>query len=171
MSSAALRAGGHVRPGKTVFERRVVLCGSMTFAREMDEIARRLHAAGVHAITPDDIDLAMEYRTQDDYVQFKRSVSRVHISKVRDPRTLGILVVNYDKHGIPSYIGPNTFAEIAIAFADRKRIFVLNGMPKAYSDELLAWGAKDLRGDLRPLTQEYLQVCVREPPQGRLPWS
>jgi hypothetical protein len=171
MPSAALQAGAHLRPEKTGFERRVVLCGSMTFAREMDEIARRLHAAGVQAIPPRDIDLAAEYRNQDDYAHFKRFVSRAHISKVRDPRTLGILVANYDKHGVPSYIGPNTFAEIAIAFADCKRIFLLNGMPREYSDELLAWGAEDLRGDLRPLTEEYLKVCVRDRPQFRLPWS
>lgn len=143
----------------------------MTFAKEMDEIARKLHAVGVHAVIPRDLDFAAEYRNEDDYGHFKRSVSRAHIAKVRDPRTIGILVANYDKDGVPAYIGPNTFAEIAVAFADHKLIFLLNGMPKVYSDELLAWGAKDLRGDLRPLTQEYLQACVRDRPQFRLPWS
>lgn len=50
-----------------------------------------------------------------------------------------------------NYIGPNTFAEIGVAFSDDRGVFLLQGMPETYSEELSAWGVKYLNGNLRPL--------------------
>ncbi|WP_095081681.1 hypothetical protein [Mesorhizobium sophorae] len=143
----------------------------MAFATEMDRVARLLAEDGVRAVIPEDIDVAAELGSQSSYNQFKRAVSRAHIAKVRDPRTIGILVINFDKHGMRSYIGPNTFAEIAVAFADRKRIYVLNGTPNMYADELSAWGVTDLAGDLGPLVEQYRHLCRQDRSQLKLPWS
>ncbi len=143
----------------------------MAFANEMDRVARLLAEDGVRAVTPEEVDVAAEFGRQSSYNQFKRAVSRAHITKVRDPRTIGILVINFDKHGVTSYIGPNTFAEIAVAFADRKRIYVLNGIPSMYADELSAWGVTDLAGDLGSLAEQYRNLCQQDRSQLKLPWS
>lgn len=145
-----------------VFARRVVICGSMAFSAHMERVAKHLADYDVLAVLPDDKDMAAEMGGQGGYEQFKRAVSRAHIAKVRDPRTVGILVVNFDKRGIKSYIGPNTFAEIAIAFADRKKVYLLNGIPGMYADELSAWGVTDLAGNLEKVAEQLRQTCRTE---------
>jgi hypothetical protein len=152
-------------------KRRFVICGSMAFAMQMGRISNSLAEQDVTAVPPDDVDLTAEFGDQETYMKFKRAVSRAHIAKVRDPKTIGIVVANFEKHGVRSYIGPNTFAEIAIAFADRKRIFLLNGIPSTYADELSAWGVTDLKGNLQPLVGQYNQLCQKDRSQLNLPWS
>ena len=152
------------------FKRRFVVCGSMAFARQMDEICSRLAEHDVLAVAPDDVDTGAEFGDQKNYHRFKREVSKTHIKKVRDPRTIGIVVANFEKRNMPSYIGANTFAEIAIAFADNKAIFLLDGIPANYSDELSAWGVHDLRGSLDPLVFRYRDLCRKDVNQLRLPW-
>lgn len=50
-----------------------------------------------------------------------------------------ILVTNYEKKGIPNYIGGNTFLEIGHAFGSGKKIFILNKLPKEspYLEEIM----------------------------------
>jgi hypothetical protein len=74
---------------------------------------------------------------------------------ILDPATWGILVVNPDRRGSENYIGPNAFAEAAVAFASGRHIFVLNNIPSSYDDELRAWGARCLDGDIRHLADAF----------------
>jgi hypothetical protein len=123
----------------------------MAFEREMARLAGRLEEIGVSAIYPDFDDAEIMAASATDvevYKAYKREVSMRHFRKIRDPRTAGVLVANFEKNGRPSYIGPNTFGEIAVAFADGKSIWLLNGVPDQYEDELTAWGAIDLQGDV-----------------------
>lgn len=143
----------------------------MVFAPEMDHLAKILSEHDVPAVPPDDIDLAAEFGSDEQYRNFKRSVSRKHMSKIRDPRTVGIVVANFEKHGQRSYIGPNSFAEIAIAFAGNKRIFVLDGIPPNYADELSAWGVVDLRGDIGSIVGQFRETCLKDRKQLKLPLS
>jgi hypothetical protein len=143
----------------------------MSFVPDMVRISELLAARNVVSVLPDDVDLTAEYGTPEQYNRFKRGVSRAHINKVRDPQTIGIVVVNINKRGIRGYIGPNTFAEIAIAFADAKKIFVMNGIPSGFGDELNAWGVRDLNGNLEPLVSEYHEQCRQDRSQLNFPWS
>lgn len=167
VASPTVRTIRHAKP----FVRRFVVCGSMAFAMQMDRICSRLSELGVPALAPDDVDLAADFSDQRQYEMFKRTVSKAHISKVRDPRTIGIIVANFQKHGMRSYIGPNTFAEIAVAFADSKAIFLMDGTPNNFADELSAWGVHDLKGNLEPLVGKYRELCQRDVNQLSLPWS
>jgi hypothetical protein len=129
---------------------RVVVCGSMHTLGVMRQIADVLQRAGVPAVVPtpdEDLDawsLEASNRT-------KREASRRHMSQIRDTATAAVLVVNVDRRGEHDYIGPNAFAEIGVAFADERPVFLLQGMPDAYADELMAWEVHCLHGDLRPL--------------------
>jgi hypothetical protein len=79
-----------------------------------------------------------------------------------DTRTCAVLAVNADKQGIRDYIGPNTFAELAIAFVNGKKIYLLQNVPRNLEDELTAWGAIPLRGDLSRLIEEVQRECAVE---------
>lgn len=79
-----------------------------------------------------------------------------HIRKIRDnEKTFGILVMNIDKHGIPNYIGPNTFAEIAVAITHYKKVYLFQGIPAFYRDELVAWNVIGLNGDIDRIIKDY----------------
>jgi hypothetical protein len=65
----------------------------------------------------------------DEVERFKRRVSLAHMRRVRHRSTFGILAVNLDKRGVTDYIDPSTFAEIAMAAAFNKRVYLLGGYP------------------------------------------
>lgn len=134
----------------SVAVRTVVLCGSMKSLNVMSRIAKVLRDAGLGVVAPvpdDPIgDWNVEARNR-----LKKEASRRHMNQIRRPDTAAVLVVNVDRPNAHDYIGPNSFAEIGVAFADDRQIFLLQGMPESYEEELTAWGVTCLHGDLRPL--------------------
>jgi nucleoside 2-deoxyribosyltransferase len=76
--------------------------------------------------------------------------NREHVRKIE--KSDAILVVNYDKKGIPHYIGGNTFLEMGYAFGLRKKIFLLYPVPDMdYRTEMHAMQPVILNGDLKRL--------------------
>lgn len=61
-----------------------------------------------------------------------------------------VLVNNLDKHGIPNYIGGNTFLEIGFAHVLGQKIFMLNPIPDIsyYKTEIIAMNPVIINGDL-----------------------
>lgn len=119
----------------------------------MAKIGNLLRSAGLEAVAPDP-DEPGENRTAETSKQRKCNASRRHMDHIRHRSTAAILVVNPDRPGAKDYVGPNAFAEISVAFLDRRRVFLLNGMPTAYAEELGAWGVRCLNWDIRPLLEE-----------------
>ncbi|WP_410595665.1 hypothetical protein [Amycolatopsis sp. lyj-23] len=131
----------------------VVICGSMKSLDLMSRIASVIEDAGVQVVipSPDNFhaDSSAEVRNSR-----KRKASRDHMNKIRSEDTAAILVVNVHRPDAANYIGPNSFAEISVAFADDRKVFLLHGMPDAYLEELSAWGVHCLNGDVQPLLAE-----------------
>jgi len=137
-----------MNPG-SVGRRTVVICGSMKQLDLMSRIGDFLRSAGLDAVAPvpdEPTDWTMESLRR-----LKRTASRRHMNRIRDPDTAAILVVNVDRPGAHDYVGPNAFAEIGVAFLDNRRVYLLQGMPASYADELRAWEVTCLNGDIRPL--------------------
>lgn len=141
---------------------RIVICGSMAFYANMVEQRRLLRELGIKSIIPDPDKGVFHEMAEDDSFTLKRTVSMKHIRRVRDGKTFGILVLNLDKHGIPDYIGPNSFAEIAVALAHYKRIYLYQGIPTFYRDELVAWAAVPLNGDLSRLAHDLKEHIAKD---------
>jgi hypothetical protein len=128
--------------------RTVVVCGSMKNLDLMTKIGAALKQSGLDVITPEpDERSGVSTAT-------KRAASRRHMGHIRHRRTAAVLVVNVDRPGANNYVGPNSFAEIGVAFADDRRVFLLQGMPECYEDELVAWGVECLNGDLPRLVRD-----------------
>jgi len=169
MSSAASLRHDDAPIVDHVAAKRIVICGSMAFAGQMREIKGQLDLLNVPAVVPDDVDGDLRQFDTRSYLSFKKAASVSHINKVKDPRTYGVLVANFDKNGIFGYIGANSFAEISVAFSSRKKIFLFSEIPPQYADELTAWGAVALNGDLARLVQIYEHSCRHETAQLRFP--
>lgn len=116
----------------------VVLCGSMKFKNEIVKISERLKGLGYNVLLPEECMRGEE----------KLLASRAHFNRIVDPNNGIVLVVNATKNGIPNYIGPNTFAEIAFGFFHNKKVFLLNDIYHPYDDELLGWKVICLKGEL-----------------------
>jgi hypothetical protein len=143
-------------------DRRIVLVGSMGVYGTILEVAAQFAALDIEAVVPDAEGESMSRLSLFEYEEFKRRVSFAYLRKIRDPRTYGVLAVNVDRHGILNYIGPNTFAELAVAFAQSKRIYLYQGMPDAYAEELSAWRGVVLNGRINQLVDEFSQACMKE---------
>jgi hypothetical protein len=133
--------------------RTVVICGSMKNMDLMTEIGKLIESTGLNVVTPVPDAPAEPWSVQSS-TAVKREASRRHMNYIRQSRTVAVLVVNVDRPGANNYVGPNSFAEIGVAFSDNRRIFLLQGMPECYADELIAWGVECLNGDLRRLVRD-----------------
>jgi hypothetical protein len=132
----------------------LVLCGSMRALPQMEALRDLLADRGVRALSPQP-DAPSSAGDHARLHEIKRAASRLHFEWIKAPATRAILVVNQHRDGQPDYIGPNAFAEIAVAFAEQRQVFLLHGVPTQYEDELLAWGARPLGGDLTPVVEFF----------------
>ena len=121
----------------------VVLCGSMRFKNEIVKISERLKGLGFNVLLPEEC-----MRGED-----KLIASRAHFDRIVNPNNGVMLIVNATKNGIPNYIGPNTFAEIAFGFYYNKKVFLLNDIYHPYDDELLGWKVNCLKGNLNNISK------------------
>src|ERR1700759_4686564 len=101
----------------------VVICGSMKTLGLMSRIAQFLRSVGLSVVVPSPDDPS-EYRSAERSIELKREASRRHMDHIRRPDTVAVLVVNVDRPDVRHYIGPNAFAEIGVAFADDRRVFL-----------------------------------------------
>jgi hypothetical protein len=138
--------------------RQLVLIGSMSVYPELCAYAEMLNDAGINTVVPEPEQESVHQFSLPEMESFKREVSLKHIRQIRRPETWGVLAVNIDRHGILNYIGPNTFAEIAVAFAQFKKIYLLHGTPQFYLDELSAWQAIPLRGQIDILIEDFMEA-------------
>lgn len=113
---------------------KIVISGSMLFYDAMKECAKILENYNFKVSLPKE---DCGYFNKEKH---KREASMLHFSKIADPSTDSILVLNKRKDAIDNYIGANTFAEVALAFYFNKKIFLLNDYYDIYKEELIAWG-------------------------------
>lgn len=119
----------------------IILCGSMKVKNDILNISKLLQNMKYNVLLPTECMQGIE----------KSIASRAHFDRICDNKNDTILVVNSKKGNIDNYIGPNTFAEIALGFYFNKDIYLLNDIYEPYKDELNAWNVKVLHGNLENL--------------------
>lgn len=64
-----------------------------------------------------------------------------------------VLVLNFEKNGIPNYIGGATFLEMYDAFRLDKKIFMYNNIPEGIlKDEIIGFNPVVIKGNLSKIT-------------------
>lgn len=144
----------------------ITICSSASFYKQAVDIQTRLMKQGFTVLIPDsaekmkqsgDFDVS-HYKTwfQDanDYHK-KAALMRGHFDKVAEGD--GILVLNYEKHGVDNYIGGNVLMEMALAFYLHKPIFILNEIPEgsAFEEEIIGLRPIVLHGQIENFSNEY----------------
>ena len=107
-----------------------MICGSMTFAKEMMDAKKKLEGL-VHSIfVPSDIESHIKEPSLIDNLE-KNSKHAIEKDVLRNcfnliARSDGILVLNYPKNKIDGYVGASSLMEIGLAYYLGKKIFFLN---------------------------------------------
>jgi hypothetical protein len=115
-----------------------------------------------------DIDDNYKYSTAKSFDEYKRKISFDYLKKIKQPETQAVLIINFDKYNIKNYIGPNTFAEMFMAFAHRKKIYIFNNIPDVYFEELIAWDVITFDGDINKLIKMLKDDLLKSEPQLEL---
>jgi len=135
---------------------KITICGSVSFSKEMVEFKDRLGKIAHKAIVcPVMEDLALGKnpellkKIEENHARVKKEGGFIKWYYNSIVNSDAILVVNLDKKGIKNYIGGNTLMEIAFAYVNNKKIFLLNPIPDiSYRDEILAMEPIILNGNL-----------------------
>lgn len=140
--------------------KKIVICGSMMFFEEMVNCQKQLRKLGIESIIPKEENEAVRLYNEEQFMEFKKRVSRTYLKKIRDKDTVGVLIYNAEKKGVDNYIGANTLVELAMAFTWNRKIFLFNNIYSPLKDELKAWNCICLNGDLAKVKEELLKEEV-----------
>ncbi len=89
----------------------------------------------------------MKKVSKEEHIKFKQKMMRLHEPEIN--QNDAVLVLNFEKKGIPNYIGGGTFMEIIKAWELNKKIFFFNPLPKcSFTDELKGINPILISGDL-----------------------
>lgn len=131
---------------------KIFICCSKHLYHKVPPIKSELEERG-HVITlPNSFDDPMQeeklkQQSKEDHIRFKGDMLRLQEQKVRDNDA--VLILNFEKHGQPNYIGGATFLEIFKAFELGKKVFLYNPIPDSnFADELKGMDPTIINGDL-----------------------
>lgn len=129
----------------------------MKFHREMLETKNQLEKFGFTILVPSDLDNIANnesYMSSDEEritAKIEYDFIREHFKKI--DQADAILILNYEKKGIPGYIGGNTFLEMGYAFGLGKKVYLLYPIPDMdYKTEMHAIQPIVIDGDLALIT-------------------
>lgn len=135
---------------------KITICGSSSFKNKMIEYKQKLIKLWHEPIVHPDYEAFVHGEKQDiwnkiENEHYKAKKENGYIKWYYDKIVWSdaILVLNFDKNWIENYIGGNTLMEIAFAYVNNKKIFLLNNVPQvSYTDEILAMYDIVLNDDL-----------------------
>ncbi|HZJ40926.1 MAG TPA: hypothetical protein VFD16_01525 [Candidatus Saccharimonadales bacterium] len=122
---------------------KIVICGSMTAAKEMLGVKTKLENLGHEVILPEfteeyaDMETTDKIHSESAKNKVEYNLIKGYFDKIKEGDA--IFVVNTERKGISGYIGGNSFLEMGFAFVLNKAIYLLNDIPvMGYQDELEA---------------------------------
>lgn len=141
---------------------KIVICGSMVFAKNMLDIKTQLEVKGIKTVIPFGTKKYLSGKLkkmsskQGTIEGAKRKIKYNLIKRYCNEikKSDAILVINKEKNGIKNYIGGNSFLEMGYAYILNKKIYVLNKLPKdllIIYQELVAMKPIILNGDLNAI--------------------
>lgn len=133
--------------------RRMVIVGSMTFVKEMQDVKRCLVAKGWYVFAPgdeapDDYPMSLKEKAArkveyDVFTLYHREIDAADV----------VLCYNAEKNATPGYIGANALIELGYGAALKKRMYLMFQLPDVpyYREELYAMQLIQLNGNLEHL--------------------
>lgn len=143
---------------------KIAICSSASFYPQVIAFCDELEALNLEVILPKtaanmradrskNIEAVTDWTNSDIGYHGKAILIREHFDEIA--KCDAILVMNYEKHGKPNYIGPNVLMEMSTAFYLNKPIYILNGQPvdSPLIDEILGLEPTFLNGNISRIEQ------------------
>lgn len=129
----------------------IVICSSISFAKEVLEVREQLLDKGYDAEIPQTIQDGEDAVSSGDY-KAKTEKMQKHLEKIKNADA--VLIVNANKNDISGYIGGNVLIEMGVAFFLEKPIFVMYPIEDTLfcADEVYGLNPTFLNGDVENLT-------------------
>jgi len=112
---------------------KIMICGSMTFSKEMIETKKILESLGHQVQIPTDAQDIVDRKHDNDDLEadyahcVEKDIMREHFKFIE--KSDAVLVLNHDKNGIKGYIGTASLMELGVAHHLHKKIFLFNPLP------------------------------------------
>jgi len=129
--------------------KKITICASAFFIKEVLEMKKELEKHNLKVFTfPSQVMLDGKKVSVIEYYKSRKETWNKEIEKLKEKlmkdhskRIMDsddILVLNLDKNGKKGYIGGNVLIEMGLAFALKKKIFLINPVPEylPYSEEI-----------------------------------
>lgn len=122
---------------------KVMICGSMFFARDMLLAKEKLEKLGHEVFLPCDVDVHIEDPSlnnnldKDERHLRENDVLRKCFKTLADSDA--VLFINNEKNGVKGYLGNSCIMEIGIAYYLNKKIFLLHPLP---SSKVARWASE-----------------------------
>lgn len=126
---------------------KIAILSSMSFKKKIIEYKNILESHGHIVGMPHETANLRHSKKAHDRLKKKLDLITANYTYVNNHDA--VFVLNLTKAGIKNYIGPNSFIEMVFAHILKKKIFVLNPIPKMiYSDEIESIKPIVINGDL-----------------------
>ncbi|MFA6522241.1 MAG: hypothetical protein WCT24_01450 [Patescibacteria group bacterium] len=138
---------------------KIMLCGSMSFAKEMLDVQAQLSKMGHEVFVPCDAELHVE----DSGLIDDLTVDRAHLIENNVMKRCfdllaqsdSVVFLNYPKNGVDGYIGTSSLMEMGLAYYLGKEIFLLFAHPNPedhrWAHEVASFQPTILHGDFDAL--------------------
>jgi len=132
---------------------KVMIICSKHFYDRINKIKEELEGMGHEVMLPNSFDEPfceerMKTISVEEHFKWKREMMLLHEPKIKENDA--VLVLNFEKKGIPNYIGGATFMEIVKAWELEKDIYFYRDFPNcSFTDELKGMNPFLINGDLR----------------------
>jgi hypothetical protein len=128
---------------------KITICGSMTFADELQRVGDELMKIGHEVSLPAEIhkhtSKTITVSNRDEKMLL--DVFKIYSKEIEESDA--ILIVNPEKKGISDYIGANSLIEMSFAYVLDKPIYIFYDIPEMdYTDEIVAMKPICLEGNL-----------------------
>ena len=131
---------------------KVFIACSKHFYSEIGRVVGVLEGMGHEVVYPNSYDdpfaeERFKKMSKEEHVEWKTMMMRKDRENI-EPND-AILVLNFEKNGIPNYIGGATFLEVYMMWEMGKKIFFYNSLPScSFSDELIGINPVVINGEL-----------------------
>lgn len=133
---------------------KIVIGGSMTFAKEQIEAKKYLEQKGHTVLVTDDIDAYVNSSqikqsfAEELKISLEYDIMRSFFNQIAESEAF--LVCNYEKNGVKGYLGTSVLMEIGLAYYLNKKIYLLYDIDKnqKYALEIAIVNPVILNGDL-----------------------